>query len=53
MKKQLMMKKKIFSIIGILIECIIFIICDRYYPRKRKRPATHWNRYGNKYGTYK
>jgi hypothetical protein len=46
-------KKEIFSIIRILIGCIIPIINNRHYPRKRKRPATHWNRYGNKYGTYK
>ena len=49
-------KQDINDIMNILCSLLLItipILNGRNIKRVRKRPATHWNRYGNKYGTYK
>ena len=46
-------KVKICRLLGIIYKKIIPIIEDRSCPRKRVKPSTKWNAYGNRFGNKK
>lgn len=45
--------KEICRIIGIIYKTVTEIVKNRHYSRKRLKPSTKWNRYGNRYGNKK
>lgn len=43
-------KEEILRLVGIVFATIVVVFYGREYARKRVRPSTKWNRYGNRYG---
>ncbi len=46
-------KNEIFRILGIVYKATIDIVYGRSYLRKRVKPSTKWNKYGNRFGDTK